>query len=74
MKLGTTINGTCGVGMKYDLLSPMDTDMGTDMIWVHLFWGKMISGNHFPPSLRVWQQRKIKFSGKSLPVDRNLRL
>lgn len=41
---------------------------------VHLFWGKMISANHFPPNPRVWQQRKMKFSGKSFPVDQNLLL
>ena len=41
---------------------------------VRLFWGKMISANHFPPNLRVWQQRKMKFSGKSFPVDQNLLL
>ena len=26
-------------------------------IRVRLFWGKMISGNHFPPNPGVWQQR-----------------
>ena len=26
---------------------------------VRLFQGKMISGNHFPPNPRVWQQRKM---------------
>ena len=41
---------------------------------VRLFWEKMISGNHFPPNPRVWQQWKMKFSGKSLLVDRNLLL
>ena len=49
------------------------------MVWnrifrVRLFWMKMISGNHFPPNPHVWLQRKMKFSGNSLPVDRNLRL
>ena len=34
----------------------------------------MISGNHFPPNPRVWQQRKMKFSGKSFPVDQHLLL
>ena len=34
----------------------------------------MILGNHFPPNPRVWQQRKMKFSGKSFPVDQNLLL
>ena len=41
---------------------------------VRLFWEKMISGNHFPPNPHVWLQRKMKYSGNSLPVDRNLRL
>ena len=41
---------------------------------VRLFWGKMISRNHFPLNPRVWQQWKMKFSGKSLPVDWNLLL
>ena len=45
-----------------------------EFLRVRLFWGKMISGNHFPPNPRVWQQQKMKFSGNSLPVDRNLRL
>ena len=41
---------------------------------VHLFWVKMISGNHFHPFLHVWLQRKIQFSGNCIPVDQNLRL
>ena len=41
---------------------------------MRLFWVKMISGNHFPTNPHVWQQRKMKFSENSLPVDRNLRL
>ena len=41
---------------------------------VRLFWGKMISGNHFPSNPRVWQQRKMKFSGKSFLVDQHLLL
>ena len=41
---------------------------------VRLFWVKMILGNHFPPNPHVWLQRKMKFFGNSLPVDRNLRL
>ena len=49
------------------------------MVWnrifrVRLFWVKMILGNHFPPNPHVWLQRKMKFFGNSLPVDRNLRL
>ena len=49
------------------------------MVWnrifrVRLFWVKMILGNHFPPNPPVWLQRKMKFFGNSLPVDRNLRL
>jgi len=41
---------------------------------VRLFWGKMISGNHFPLNPCVWQQRKMKFSEKSFPVDQQLLL
>ena len=49
------------------------------MVWnrifrVRLFWVKMILGNHFPPNPHVWLQRKMKFFGNSLPVDRNLHL
>ena len=44
------------------------------LLKVHLFWLQMVSGNHFPPNPRVWQQRKIKFSGKSFPVDQQLLL
>ena len=36
---------------------------------VHLFWVKMISGNHFHHFPHVWLSRKIIFSGKWLPVD-----
>ena len=41
---------------------------------MRLFWVKMISGNHFPPNLHVWLQRKMKFSGNSFPVDQYLLL
>ena len=41
---------------------------------LHLFWVKMISGNHFHPFPHVWLQRKIQFSGNCIPVDQNLPL
>ena len=51
-----------------------NTEGNLEFFRVRLFWVKMISGNHFPPNQHVWLQRKMKFSGNSLPVDRNLRL
>ena len=41
---------------------------------LHLFWVKMISGNHFHPFPHVWLQQKIQFSGNCIPVDHNLPL